>query len=57
MRTAALPNFRKPYRKLIASDYKNGLPAGKYLLRIEYSKLSVRGSSMFITCRIPGDGL
>ena len=47
MRTAALPNFRKLYRKI---DHKNpgnvrnqtafrdGLPKGEYVLEIEYSK-------------------
>ena len=42
MRTAALPNFRKLYRKIDHSSndqYKNGLPAGKYSLSIDYSKL------------------
>jgi len=35
MRTAALPDFRKPYRKLVRSGvYANGLPAGKYTLLI-----------------------
>ena len=41
MRTAALPNFRKLYRKIDHSSneqYKNGLPAGKYSLNIDYSK-------------------
>jgi hypothetical protein len=42
MRTAALPSFRKLYRILdrnIASSYSNGLPAGRYRLTIENSKL------------------
>ena len=41
MRTAALPNFRKLYRKVDHSSneqFKNGLPAGKYTLNIDYSK-------------------
>ena len=40
MRTAALPNFRKLYRKVDHTDepFKSGLPAGKYTLDIEYSK-------------------
>lgn len=38
MRTAALPNFRKPYRILIKNQniiFKTGLPAGNYILEIE----------------------
>lgn len=41
MRTAALPNFRKPYRILIKNQniiFKTGLPAGNYILEIENSK-------------------
>lgn len=40
MRTAALPNFRKLYRRLNHSEksYANGLKKGTYLLTIEYSK-------------------
>ena len=41
MRTAALPNFRKLYRKVDHSSneqFKNGLPAGTYTLDIDYSK-------------------
>ena len=42
MRTAALPNFRKLYRRIdhSQSSYENGLPAGNYSFEIEYSKLS-----------------
>ena len=39
MRTAALPNFRKLYRKVdhhSNDQYKTGLPAGKYSLNIDY---------------------
>lgn len=40
MRRAALPNFRKLYRRIDASgDYKNGLPAGNYTVDITYSIL------------------
>lgn len=36
MRTAALPEFRKPYRKLNRTGkYVNGLPAGRYTVTIE----------------------
>lgn len=36
MRTAALPDFRKPYRKLIRTgDFLDGLPAGNYILTIK----------------------
>ena len=39
MRTAALPNFRKLYRKIEkVGKFKDGLPKGKYELEIEYSK-------------------
>lgn len=37
MRTAALPNFRKLYRRLNhTGDFKDGLPKGKYELTIDY---------------------
>uniref|UniRef100_A0A224XF55 Putative cell cycle control protein n=1 Tax=Panstrongylus lignarius TaxID=156445 RepID=A0A224XF55_9HEMI len=38
MRTAALPNFRKLYRRIDHSDkpFTSGLPQGKYELEIEY---------------------
>ena len=42
MRTAALPNFRKLYRKIDhqnnGEDFMNGIPEGHYSLDIEYSK-------------------
>ena len=39
MRTAALPNFRKLYRKIEkVGKFKDGLPKGKYELEIEYSE-------------------
>ena len=41
MRTAALPNFRKLYRKLDKTQdkmFENGLPKGDYLLEVQYSK-------------------
>jgi hypothetical protein len=40
MRTAAMPTFRKLYRKLNSSDtvtFANGLPQGTYMLNITYS--------------------
>ncbi|XP_028994384.1 cell cycle control protein 50B isoform X1 [Betta splendens] len=37
MRRAALPNFRKLYRRITQGDYAQGLPAGNYLLNINYS--------------------
>ena len=38
MRTAALPNFRKLYRKINHTDkFSDGLPEGKYELNIEYN--------------------
>jgi hypothetical protein len=39
MRTAALPTFRKFYRRVEHSDqFSNGLPAGNYTVRVNYSK-------------------
>ena len=46
MRTAALPNFRKLYRKInhkqpgtdLEQKFKDGIPKGRYTLTIEYSK-------------------
>lgn len=41
MRTAALPNFRKLYRKIDHTKngeaFKNGIPKGKYSLDIDYN--------------------
>uniref|UniRef100_A0A914YPW6 Cell cycle control protein n=1 Tax=Panagrolaimus superbus TaxID=310955 RepID=A0A914YPW6_9BILA len=51
MRTAALPTFRKPYRKLIRNgSYQNGLPAGTYRLEIgnHYPVKSFNGKKSFI---------
>jgi LEM3 (ligand-effect modulator 3) family / CDC50 family len=42
MRTAALPSFRKLYRRVdhsTANSFKNGLPSGEYVLEIDYSEL------------------
>lgn len=39
MRRAALPNFRKLYRRITEGDYTAGLPAGNYSLEISYSIL------------------
>lgn len=40
MRTAALPTFRKLYRRVDHSQegFKDGLPKGNYTLNIDYSK-------------------
>jgi hypothetical protein len=40
MRTAALPSFRKLYRRVDHSNqrFRNGLDAGNYKLEIEYSE-------------------
>lgn len=40
MRTAALPTFRKLYRRLnrSADGYLSGLPTGNYVLSVAYSK-------------------
>lgn len=37
MRRAALPDFRKLYRRITEGDYAQGLPAGNYSLEIAYS--------------------
>ena len=38
MRRAALPNFRKLYRKINhIEEYENGIPMGNYTLEIEYN--------------------
>lgn len=37
MRRAALPNFRKLYRRITEGDYAEGLPAGNYTLKISYN--------------------
>lgn len=37
MRTAALPDFRKLYRRITEGDYTQGLPAGNYSLEIAYN--------------------
>lgn len=41
MRTAAMPTFRKLYRRLLSdtsSAFQDGLPQGNYSLQIDYSK-------------------
>lgn len=40
MRTAALPSFRKLYRRIdhASPTYENGLSAGKYRLHVDYSE-------------------
>jgi hypothetical protein len=40
MRVAALPNFRKPYARVVHQSntaFQNGLPEGQYLLKINYA--------------------
>ncbi|KAJ0009158.1 hypothetical protein NQD34_016573 [Periophthalmus magnuspinnatus] len=37
MRRAALPNFRKLYRRITEGDYSTGLPEGNYSLEISYN--------------------
>lgn len=37
MRRAALPNFRKLYRRISEGDFAQGLPAGNYSLEIAYN--------------------
>jgi len=57
MRTAALPDFRKPYRTLDRTAptfpegvFANGLPAGNYLLTItnNYNVSAFEGRKLFI---------
>jgi len=53
MRTAAMPTFRKLYRKLAsnsAGPFQNGLPAGTYSLTIDYRYpvISFAGRKQFI---------
>ncbi|XP_072275071.1 cell cycle control protein 50B-like [Pyxicephalus adspersus] len=36
MRTAALPTFRKLYRRIETGKFEKGLPVGEYQLRIQY---------------------
>jgi len=45
MRTAALPTFRKLYRRIDhAGIFQNGLPKGNYSLTVSYSK--------FVSCNL-----
>ncbi|KPP76869.1 cell cycle control protein 50A-like [Scleropages formosus] len=37
MRTAALPDFWKLYRRITEGEYASGLPAGNYTLEIQYN--------------------
>ncbi|XP_041827619.1 cell cycle control protein 50B [Melanotaenia boesemani] len=37
MRRAALPDFKKLYRRIASGEYENGLPAGNYSLEISYN--------------------
>lgn len=53
MRTAAMPTFRKLYRKLAMNNtpnFETGLPKGTYQLNIEYSISfsSINSSKSFI---------
>ncbi|CAF1214551.1 unnamed protein product [Adineta steineri] len=53
MRTAAMPTFRKLYRKLnltSAGTFQNGLPAGNYVLTVQYNYpvTSFSGRKQFI---------
>lgn len=48
MRTAALPSFRKLYRRIDHSkpNFENGLKSGQYKLNIEYSNTFYLSSKM-----------
>ncbi|XP_061823918.1 cell cycle control protein 50B [Nerophis lumbriciformis] len=50
MRRAALPDFRKLYRRITEGDYADGLPAGNYSLEISYNYpvLSFSGSKTVV---------
>jgi hypothetical protein len=50
MRTAAMPTFRKLYRKLLTnqSTFQTGLPKGDYVLNVEYSNLLFFYLSIFL---------
>jgi len=53
MRTAAMPTFRKLYRKLVSngsSTFQNGLPQGNYVLTVNYNYpvTSFAGRKQFI---------
>ncbi|KAM9355761.1 cell cycle control protein 50B [Pholidichthys leucotaenia] len=37
MRRAALPDFRKLYRRITDGDYSNGLPVGNYRIKVTYN--------------------
>jgi len=49
MRTAALPDFRKLYRRIEhKNEFKNGLPKGNYKLVIKYSMFLVIKKKKYI---------
>lgn len=51
MRTAALPTFRKLYRRVehvSGTSFEEGLPKGKYLLNVTYSILDKTISGYFV---------
>lgn len=51
MRRAALPDFRKLYRRITEGDYAQGLPAGNYSLEIAYSILNhITDSGRIMLC-------
>ena len=48
MRTAALPSFRKLYRKLErVSGFEEGLPAGEYRLDVDYGSVNFLQFQLF----------
>lgn len=51
MRTAALPSFRKLYRRIdhASPTYENGLSAGKYRLHVDYSAFIIGDKSELVT--------
>jgi hypothetical protein len=59
MRTAAMPTFRKLYRKLDANGtgiFQNGLPKGSYALTVTYSKMIFffHSKNFFFAYRLSG---
>ena len=57
MRTAAMPTFRKLYRRLLTNSsgaFQDGLPQGNYTLQIDYSKFRFDQSDEIVIffCRL-----
>ncbi len=57
MRRAALPDFRKLYRRITEGDYAQGLPAGNYSLEIAYSILFIQVTNSRVILRMVLGGM